>query len=403
MPTAVTGKHDQRDYYEVLGVPADADQKAIKSAFRDLALKYHPDRNKEPGAEEKFKEIAAAYAVLSDPQKRKAYDARGFAGVAGFSEEDLLRSVDFGDLFAGMGFDFGFGAGRSGGLFERFFGRRRTGPAPGRNIEVVLEIPLSRVAQGGEEKVSYLRTSKCSACHGTRAKDGTKLHACGACRGTGQKTEESRRQQRAGEVLVQSIKVCPECGGSGQIVEELCSPCHGHGIVTEQQSLTVNVPIGAEDGMVLRIPGHGLPSEEQGGAAGDLFVIVRTAADPRFERHDADLWRREEITIAEAVLGTERTIPSLDGSVELKVPAGTQPGLVLRLAGKGLPRFGGGRQGDLYVRVDVRVPERLSEKERKLYEELRALEKNEAGSRKARPKREPSEKTPPREARGPRG
>lgn len=381
MPTASS---DQRDYYEVLGVSADADDKSIKDAFRDLALKYHPDRNKEPGAEERFKEIAAAYAVLSDPDKRKAYDTRGFAGVAGFSEEDLFRTVDFGDLFGGTGFDlggfdlgsfgFGFGSGRDGDPFERFFGRRRRGPAPGRNIEVVLEVPLSRVATGGEEEVRFERSQPCGACHGTGAKDGTKLHSCAACQGTGRKTQHSRRKQQAGEVLVRSISGCPECGGSGRIVDETCSACHGEGIVRERQSLTVNVPVGAEDGMALRVPGHGMASKEAGGAAGDLFVIVRSAPDPRFERQDADLWRREEITVAEAVLGTQRTIPSMEGSVELDVPAGTQPGLILRLRGKGLPRFGGGRSGDLYVRIDIRIPERLSKPERRLYEQLRALE-----------------------------
>jgi molecular chaperone DnaJ len=154
-------------------------------------------------------------------------------------------------------------------------------------------------------------------------------------------------------------------------------------VIQEQQALTVNVPIGAEEGMVLRVPGHGVPSEQKGGVPGDLLVVLRSAADPRFERHGADLWRREEITAAEAVLGAERTVPSLDGPLELKVPAGTQPDLVLRLAGKGLPRFGGGRRGDLYVRVDVRIPERLSERARKLYEELRVEERKPGAGRES--------------------
>lgn len=296
MPGTRTDPRGKRDYYDVLGVPADADEKTIKNAFRDLALKYHPDRNKEPGAEEKFKEIAAAYAVLSDPEKRRAYDARGFAGVAGFSDDDLFRTIDFGDIFAGMGFDLGgvgFGPGRGGSLFESLLGRRRPGPAPGRNIEVDLEIPLSRVARGGEEKVSYVCMAPCRACHGTGARDGTKLHPCAACQGTGKRTEESRRHERAGEVLVRSISACQQCDGRGQIIEAPCPPCRGKGVGEERQSLTVDVPIGAEDGMVLRIPGHGMPSHDKAGTAGDLLVIVRSAADPRFERRDADLWRRE--------------------------------------------------------------------------------------------------------------
>lgn len=273
MPGTRTDPRGKRDYYDVLGVPADADEKTIKNAFRDLALKYHPDRNKEPGAEEKFKEIAAAYAVLSDPEKRRAYDARGFAGVAGFSDDDLFRTIDFGDIFAGMGFDLGgvgFGPGRGGSLFESLLGRRRPGPAPGRNIEVDLEIPLSRVARGGEEKVSHVCMAPCRACHGTGARDGTKLHPCAACQGTGKRTEESRRHERAGEVLVRSISACQQCDGRGQIIEAPCPPCRGKGVGEERQSLTVDVPIGAEDGMVLRIPGHGMPSLDKAGTAGDL-------------------------------------------------------------------------------------------------------------------------------------
>lgn len=366
---------EKRDYYEVLGVSRDADEKTIKDAFRTLALKYHPDRNKEPGAEEKFKEIAAAYAILSDAEKRKAYDTRGFAGVAGFSDDDLFRTVDFGDLLGGAGHGFGdLGFGMGGGLFDRLFGQRRVGPPRGRDIEVVVEVPLSRIVTGGEEKVRYQRSSICASCHGTGAKDGTKLHACASCEGAGQKSRESKRRERTGEVLVRSISICPECKGSGRIIEERCPTCHGRGDIEQEESLTVNVPIGADEGMVLRVPGHGMPSDQKGGIAGDLLVIVRTLADPRFERHDSDLWRRETITIPEAVLGTTKTIPSLDGTVDVAVPAGIQSGVVLRLAGKGLPRFGGQARGNLYVRVEVEIPERLTNRQRELYKELLALE-----------------------------
>jgi molecular chaperone DnaJ len=355
----------------VLGVARDAEEKAIKDAFRKLALKYHPDRNKEPGAEEKFKEIAAAYAVLSDPQKRRQYDARGFAGVAGFSDEDLFRGVDFGDLFGGLNFDFG---GLGGGLFERFFGRRRAGPPRGANIEVELEIPLERVASGGEEKVRYVRPVACPACGGSGAKAGTKPRRCDACQGTGRKKEERRRRGREGEVLVQSFSICPACEGRGEVIDTPCPECGGRGVVRREESLTVNVPVGVEEGMALRIAGHGMPSEEKGGVPGDLFVIVRSAPDVRFERAGADLWRMEEVTIAEAVLGTTRDVPTLDKAVEVTIPAGTQPDAVLRLAGKGLPEFGARGRGDLYLRLRVRVPGRLSAAERELYERLRALE-----------------------------
>jgi molecular chaperone DnaJ len=362
----------QRDYYEVLGVARDATDKQIKDAFRALALKYHPDRNKEPGAEEKFKEIAAAYAVLSDPNKRKAYDARGFAGVAGFSEEDLFRHVDFDDLFGGLNFDFG-GLGFGGGLFDRFFGRRRAGPPRGANLEVELRVPLERVATGGEEKVRFVRPVPCDACHGSGAKAGTQPRRCEACQGTGRKTVQSQRREREGEVIVRSLSPCPVCGGSGQIIDQPCPTCHGTGQTEREESLTVNVPLGVEEGMALRVPGHGMPAQEKGGVAGDLFVIVRSARDPRFERAGADLWREEVLTIPEAVLGTRRDVPTLDGQVEVTIPPGTQPDAVLRLAGKGLPDFGGRATGDLFLRLRVAVPQRLSAKERQLYEALREL------------------------------
>lgn len=377
MPRANPRASDQRDYYEVLGVPRDADEKAIKDAFRKLALKYHPDRNREPGAEEKFKEIAAAYAVLSDEEKRKAYDARGFEAVAGFSEEDLFGTIDFGDLFGGMGLnlgDFGLQRGRGGGLFDTLFGRRRSGPRAGRTIEVVLEVPLSRIAEGGEERVHYVRPKRCEACRGTGAANGKALHPCPACQGTGERSQESRRKEGSGEVLIRNISICLICRGAGTIIDDPCAGCRGSGVVEERESLTVEVPIGAEEGMALRVAGRGMPSEERAGPPGDLFIIVRSSPDARFQRRGADLWRSEVISIPEAVLGTERSIPSLEGSVEVTVPPGAQPGLVLRVAGKGLPQLGGGQRGDLFLRLDLRVPERLSADEKRLYEALRALE-----------------------------
>jgi molecular chaperone DnaJ len=177
-------------------------------------------------------------------------------------------------------------------------------------------------------------------------------------------------------VIVQNVTLCPECGGRGDIIEERCPACSGSGSVERRESLTVNVPIGAEEAMALRVPGHGLPSDSPGGEPGDLFVVLRSTPDPRFEREGADLWRREAISVSDAVLGTQRVVPSLDGTIEVSIPPGAQPGLVLRLAGKGLPHFGGRGRGDLYLRLDVRIPERLSRRQRELYEQLRALEKS---------------------------
>lgn len=358
---------EQRDYYEVLGVPRDADRKAVKDAFRKLALKHHPDRSKEPEAAETFKQIAEAYAVLYDPQKRAEYDARGHAGVAGFSTEDLLGGIDFEDIFGGLGFDFG---GFGGGLFDRMF-RRRADPLRGANMEVTLQIPLQRVVSGGEETVHIARPATCSLCHGSGAMPGSEPKACEACGGSGQ---EVKSQQKEG-VSLRQISTCPRCGGRGKIIEKICSNCTGLGETTRDEALTVKVPAGAEEGLALRVPGHGMPGSASGGAPGDLFVVIRTMPDPRFERRGIDLWRSETIEVADAVLGRELTVPTLDGSVTASVPAGTQPDTLLRLRGQGLPPFGGGACGDLFLRIQVHVPEKLSRDEKTLYDRLRALGK----------------------------
>lgn len=361
----------QRDYYEVLGVAKNADQKAIKDAFRSLALKYHPDRNKEPGAEDRFKEIAEAYAVLSDPKKRADYDARGFAGVAGFSQQDLFSGINFEDIFGGLNFDFSGG----GGLFERFFQRRnapqRSGPRRGANIEVELSVPLERIAKGGEETVRLTRPATCPDCHGSGGKDGAAPLKCTACAGSGRITR-SRREEKE-HLLIQQISTCPTCHGRGSIIEQPCLKCGGRGEVAVDESLTVKIPLGIEEGIALRIPAKGMPSPDPAGLAGDLFVVVRTRQDPRFERSGADLLRQEIIALTDAVLGAKIDVPTLDGFASVTIPAGTQPDEILRLKGKGLPVFEGARHGDLYLRIGVRIPDHLTREERELYERLRAL------------------------------
>jgi molecular chaperone DnaJ len=359
-----------RDYYEVLGVPRNADQQAIKDAFRQLALQYHPDRNKEPGAEERFKEIAAAYAVLSDPKKRAEYDAGGVAGVSGFSPEDLFSGVDFEDIFGGFGAEFG------GGLFDRLFRRHRrpAGPPRGTDLEVEIEVPLARVVTGGEEAVQLRHPMVCSACQGSGAKAGTAPRRCEACQGSGQHVT-SRRDSG---ITFQQITTCPTCHGRGHIIDTPCPECHGGGEVARHETLAVTIPVGVEEGMALRIPGRGMPSRETGGTPGDLFVVVRSAPDQRFERRGADLWRDETVPAVEAILGTELEVPTLESPTTVTVPPGTQPDTVLRLRGKGLPAFGGGRRGDLYVCLHVHIPDRLSAAERELYEQLRALNRETA-------------------------
>jgi molecular chaperone DnaJ len=307
------------------------------------------------------------------PKKRAEYDARGQAGVAGLSYEDLFGGIDFEDIFGGLGFDFG-GLG-GGGLFDRLF-RRRAGPLKGANLEVDLVVPLERVASGGEETVQARRPATCPTCHGSGARPGTTRRNCEDCGGTGQKV----KSQRKAGITLQQISTCPSCAGQGVIIDQPCPECAGRGEVFRDETLTVKIPPGVEEGMVLRVPGHGLPSPETGGAVGDLFVVVRSARDQRFERRGADLWRAQTIEVVDAVLGTAVTVPALDGEVTAKVPPGTQPDTVLRLRGKGLPEFGGTRRGNLLLRLQVRIPVSLSAKERKLYDRLQALGGERRGS-----------------------
>ena len=364
---------EQRDYYEVLGVARDADSKTIKDRFRELAMKYHPDRNKAPEAEARFKEIAEAYAILSDPKKRADYDSRGFAGVADFSAEDLFSNIDFGDIFGDAGFGFDFGG---GGLFGDFFGRHRRprGPARGSDLEVRLTIPLEKVNSGGEETVHFNRPVSCRDCQGSGAEKGSEPRPCSHCNGSGKQVTTRQETKDQGSISFQQITVCPVCHGQGTFIDKPCKTCGGRGEVNQDDNLNVTIPAGVEEGTALRIPGHGLPSPAVGGPPGDLFVIVRSQRDLRFERHGADLWRREIIEVADAVLGTTLRVPTLDGQVEVKVPAGSQPDEVLRLKGKGLPVFGAPMRGDMNIRLQIRIPENPTAAEKELYQQLREID-----------------------------
>jgi molecular chaperone DnaJ len=359
-----------QDYYERLGVPHDADEKTIKSAFRELALKYHPDRNKEPGAEEKFKEVAEAYAVLSDPEKRATYDRGGFAGVAGITPEDLFGGINLEEIFGRRGFGLDLG-GES--FFDRFFQRR--GPRRGRDLAVELAIPLERVVTGGEETVRVARLQACPDCHGSGAQTGTQPRPCKTCESTGRKTT----RRREGGVMFQQITTCPDCAGRGQLIDKPCSQCNGRGEVEHEEQITVQIPAGVEDGMTLRVAGRGEASEDPQSEPGDLLVLVQSQPDQRFERRGEHLWRVETVEVAYAALGTSLVVPTLDGQMSVTVPPGTQPDSIVRLSGKGLPRLGGGERGDLFLRLQVHVPERLSSEEQELYERLQALSRKEKG------------------------
>lgn len=359
----------KRDYYEVLGVARNADQKAIKDAFRGLALKYHPDRNKEAGAEERFKKIAEAYAVLSDPGKRSEYDSRGFAGDAGFNRENLFGGINLEDIFSGLNINFG-------GInpFEGLLRRRQPGLQRGANIEVDVLITLERVASGGDEKVRLARPETCATCRGTGEKDGKPPSRCKTCNGAGHVSRS--RREGSEHSLIQQIGICPECNGRGIIIENPCQVCQGTGEIEKEEMLPVKIPVGIEEGMALRIPGKGMPSPDPGGPPGDLFAIVHSKHDPRFERSGADLIRREIIPVSGAALGTILNVATLDGSVSVTVPPGTQPDAVLRLKEKGLPSYMGAHRGDLFLRIGVLIPEQLSGKERELYEQLHSLRDN---------------------------
>jgi molecular chaperone DnaJ len=258
-------------------------------------------------------------------------------------------------------------------LFDRFFGRRSGGPPRGANIEVELEIPLERVRTGGQEEVRFARVEPCAPCKGNGARGGAAAHVCPACKGSGQRTQTDRKSKS--HIIIQQISTCPDCRGAGRIVDEICPECQGRGRVERDERLKVNIPAGIEEGMALRIPGHGVAASDARGTSGDLFVIVRSAPDTRFERSGAHLWHEEVIALTDAVLGTNLNVPTLERGVELKVPPGTQPGSVLHIRGYGLPEFGGRGRGDLHVRLNVRTPQKLSAEEQTLYQRLRALER----------------------------
>jgi molecular chaperone DnaJ len=351
-----------RDYYELLGVAREADEQTIKSAFHRLARRYHPDQSKEPDAEERFKEIAGAYAVLSDPAKRADYDSRGLASRSEWTTEDPLQDLDFADLLA-TGLDLGT-------LFGRPMNGAGSGdetPSTGADVRIQLEIPLTAVASGTEAPVRFTSRKTCGTCGGDGAKPGVPPESCRGCGGTGQRTVT----RTGGHVFLQRTAPCPLCSGTGRIVRQFCSACNGRGQEQVEENLTVKIPPGVEEGTVLRVRGRGQPSAIPGRRAGDLQIVVHSAPHPDFMRQGADLWHRRAIPVADAVLGTNLTVSGLENNIPVKIPAGTQPGTVLHLDGQGLPNFRRRGRGDLYLTIDVEVPSSLSAHEQQLYEQLR--------------------------------
>lgn len=352
----------KRDYYEVLGVDKNATEEDIKKAFRKLARKYHPDVNKQDkNAAEKFKEINEAHEVLSDPDKRARYDQFGHAGVG----QGGFEAGDFGG-FGGTG-DFGdFGGDFFGDIFQNFFGggfsqTRNRGPIRGADLRYDLDITLEEAAFGAEKEIEIHRLEKCDVCQGTGAKPGTRPKTCTTCNGTGQ----VRRVQNLGPMQFTNVTTCDSCGGRGTIVEQPCTKCRGQGQIKAGRKIKVKVPPGVDTGSRLRMVGEGEPGE-RGGPSGDLYIIIRTKPHRLFDRQGDDLIYDAPISFVQAALGDEIEIPTLEDKVKIKIPPGTQSGTRFRLRSKGVPHIRGFGRGDLHVRVNVVIPQKLNEQQKEL-------------------------------------
>lgn len=366
---------EKRDYYEVLGVSKSADATEIKKAYRKLALKYHPDKN--PGdkeAEEKFKEAAEAYDVLSNEEKKRRYDQFGHAGVGGagqggfgggMSMDDIFSQ--FGDIFGSFGGFSGFG-GFGGGRSARRVNR-------GTNLRVKVKMHLQEIATGIEKKIKVKKYVACQHCNGTGAKDGKSYSTCSTCKGSGQVT----RVQNTILGAMQTTSTCPTCEGEGKIINEKCTFCNGEGVLMSEEVISINIPAGVGEGMQLSLSGKG-NAARRGGVNGDLIVLIEEEEHPELVRDGNDLLYNVFIGYPEAVLGETLEIPTIEGKVKVKIEAGTQPGKILRLRGKGLPDVNGYGKGDLLAKVNVWIPKNLSKDERKLVEKMKEAEGFKPGS-----------------------
>ncbi|MBR6721067.1 MAG: molecular chaperone DnaJ [Alistipes sp.] len=356
---------EKRDYYEVLGVERNADAETIKKAYRKAAIKYHPDKN--PGdkeAEEKFKEAAEAYDVLSNEDKRARYDRFGHAGMGGaagggagfggfgggFSMEDIFEQ--FGDIFGGA-----FGGGRSHSHTQRV---RR-----GSDIRVTVKLTLQEIAEGVTKKLKINKTVACDRCGGTGAKDSSSYESCSTCHGSGYVV--TVQNSFFGRMQTQSV--CPTCQGTGRVIKEHCDKCHGEGVEKGSEVIEVKIPAGVADGMMLTVRGKG-NAARHGGQNGDLLVVIEEEYNPQLVRDGNDLVHNMNITVTTAILGGEVEVPTIDGKARIKIAPGTHAGKVLRLRGKGLPNVNGYGRGDIMVVVDITIPDELTSEERYLVEKL---------------------------------
>lgn len=354
------------DYYETLGVARNADQEEIKRAYRRLARKYHPDVNKEPGAEDRFKEINRAYEVLSEPEMRARYDRFGHAGVEGAAAQGFQ---DFGDMggFADIfeSFFSGF-AGQSGVGGGTRTGRRPTGPARGDDLRLDLKLDFREAVFGGEKEIRISHLETCETCSGTGAKPGTRPRTCTTCTGSGQ----VRRVTRTPFGSFTQVSVCPTCNGSGQVIEDKCEACDGRGQKQITKKLKITIPAGVDDGTRLRVASEG-DSGQRGGPPGDLYVYLFVNEDAEFKREGINILSHIEISYLQAILGGRLEINTVDGPQELTIPPGTQPKTVLKLENRGVPKLGNPvSRGDHLITVEIEIPNRITPEERELLEKL---------------------------------
>ncbi|MCT7981150.1 molecular chaperone DnaJ [Laspinema olomoucense] len=361
-----------RDYYEILGVARTADKEEIKRAYRRLARKYHPDVNKEEGAEERFKEINLAYEVLSEPEVRARYDRFGEAGVSsgaggpGFGD---MGDMGFADIFES------FFSGFAGGGVAGQQGRRRSGPVRGDDLRLDLKLDFREAIFGGEKEIRISHLETCSSCVGSGAKPGTRPRTCGTCTGAGQ----VRRATRTPFGSFTQVSVCPTCNGTGETIEDKCDACSGAGVKQETKKLKINVPPGVDNGTRLRVSAEG-DAGARGGPSGDLYVYLFVNEDAEFQRDNINILSEIKISYLQAILGCRLDVNTVDGTTELTIPAGTQPNTVIKLDGKGVPKLGNPAvRGDHLISVGVDIPTKLTAEERPLLEQLAKLKGDRIG------------------------
>lgn len=348
----------KRDYYEVLGVARGASESEIKSAFRRLARQYHPDVSKEPNAEEQFKEINEAYAVLSNDEKRAAYDRFGHAGVQGAGGVPDWTTMDFTDIFGDLGDLFGFGFSRSGR-------RARNAPRRGADLKYRLQLEFEEAVFGAEKEIEITRDERCETCKGSGAKPGTSPTQCSTCNGRG----EVRQTQRTILGSMVQVTPCPACQGKGEVIVDPCPTCHGKGEVRKTRKKVVTIPKGVDTGTQIRLAGEGQPGKN-GGPPGNLYLVIQVKPHKYFQRRDHDIFLDLNINIAQAALGDKVTVPTVHGDEELRIPAGTQPGDVMRLRDKGVPHLRNNGHGDQLIVLNVSIPKNVSKEQEELFNQL---------------------------------